>query len=260
MSSTQNPNFTDQPINAIDDVIRLMEEIITASQQANDPLGYFAVLYQKVTKKVKEQINNGFFDDGVRMERLVIVFAGRYFEAYVAHQKGQPVTASWQKAFDLATSYWPIVIQHILIGINAHINLDLGIAAAEISRNKDLETLSGDFNKINDILASLVDEVQQNLTFIWPPFSFILRRMGKLDNLLVDFSMEVAREGAWKFANTVFNQSANELEQLIAVRDEKVTQIGSLITQPGRFANILLGIVRMMERGSVSKKIEYLRV
>ena len=119
-------------INSIEEVISELQKIISECETNNNPLGYFAALYQKVTIKVKDGIENHIFDDGLRMEKLDVVFAKRYIEAYYAWQKKDTVTKSWQKAFELSTDYWPVVLQHLLIGMNAHINLDLGIASAEI--------------------------------------------------------------------------------------------------------------------------------
>ena len=140
-------------INSIDQVIALLDEIVSETEKSNNPLGYFAALYRNVTIKVKEGILNNFFDDGLRMEKLDVIFAKRYLDAYYSWQKNEPVTQSWQKAFELSTGFWPIVLQHLLIGINAHINLDLGIAAAEVSKNKNINDLENDFNKINEILS-----------------------------------------------------------------------------------------------------------
>lgn len=248
-------------MNSIDNVIDALEAIIIECENNNDPLGYFAVLYQKVTKKVKEGIEAGFFDDGPRMERLDVIFAKRYIDAYHAFRGGQPVTASWQRAFLLSSSYWPTVIQHLFMGINAHINLDLGIVAAEISRERheDISALEGDFNKISDILSSLVDEVQQSLYYIYPFLRGMLRLAGKVDNLLIDFRMKIARTGAWKYALSLFSGTPEEIEPSIATRDEKVARIGDLITEPGFFAKITLGIIRLVERGSIAQKIEYLK-
>ena len=58
----------------IDDVILVLEEIILESIQNNDPLGYFASLYQRVTRKVKKGIEENYFEDGPRMEKLDILF------------------------------------------------------------------------------------------------------------------------------------------------------------------------------------------
>ena len=101
----------------IDEVIVILDTIISTSEKNQDPLGYFAVLYRKVTLKVKEGIAEGFFDDNPRMERFDVVFANRYIEAYMAYQNKEAITHSWERAFALSKKYWPIVLQHLLIGL-----------------------------------------------------------------------------------------------------------------------------------------------
>jgi len=187
-------------IKTIDQVITALDQIIQDSIDKENCAGYFAALYRKVTIKVKEGIDQNYFDDGPRMEHLDVVFATRYIRAYEAYWNDQPLTQSWQVAFDLTSQYWPIVLQHLLIGMNAHINLDLGIAAAEISEGENIDNLQDDFDKINEILSSLVHEVDQDLAEIWPTFRIIVKALGKVDDYLVDFSMKLARDGAWKFA------------------------------------------------------------
>ena len=248
-----------KPITTIDDVIAVLDEIITESSASQNTLGYFAVLYQKVTLKVKEGIDTGYFDDGPRMEKLDVVFAKRYIDAYYAWRNGQPVTTSWEKAFNLSENKNLLVIQHLLLGMNAHINLDLGIAAAEISSPSNIDKLEDDFKRINEILASMVDEVQQGLSSIWPFLRKILALLGQIDNFLVDFSMQIAREGAWKFACNFVVQSQTARPGAIAARDEKVARKTNLITDPGRFVRFLFLIIRLTERGSVAEKIKKLR-
>ncbi|MFY0631755.1 MAG: hypothetical protein JXR05_15425 [Flavobacteriaceae bacterium] len=245
-----------KPIHTIDEVIAILDGIIEQSKINNDPLGYFAALYQKVTVKVKEGIAKGFFEDGPRMEKLDIIFASRYIDAYFAYQKSKPITASWEKAFNLSNKYWPIVLQHLLIGMNAHINLDLGIAAAQVMEGKDINDLKGDFDKINDVLSSLVVDVENDLSEIWPGLKRILKWTRKIDNYLVDFSMEIARDGAWKFAVELAGTSVNHQPALIASRDQSVAKTGGLITHPGWIASGLFKIIRLGERGAVSDKIK----
>jgi hypothetical protein len=244
-----------KPIHTIDEVIELLEGIIEQTKINNDPLGYFAALYKKVTEKVKEGIADNFFDDGPRMERLDIIFASRYLDAYFAYQKSQSVTESWEKAFKLSKKYWPIVLQHLLIGMNAHINLDLGIAAAEVMKGKDINDLKDDFDKINTILSSLVMEVQNDLAEIWPTLKKILKWTGKVDDFLVDFSMEIARDGAWKFAVEVAGTPENKIPSVIELRDQKVAKIATIVSNPGWIVNMIFGIVRLGEKGTVSQKI-----
>ena len=239
----------------INEVIAALDHIIAESIENNDPAGYFATLSLKVTIKVKEGIASGYFNDGPRMEQLDVFFAIRYLDAYEAYRKNQPVSESWRKAFGLSNQYWPIVLQHLLMGINAHINLDLGIAAAEVSKGKNLDDLETDFNKINEILSSLVREVQGNLSAVWPALKYILKWSGKIDDYLVDFSMKLARDGAWKFANQFIQVSEKEKYAAIALRDAKVAKKVNVILKPGLLATIVLRIIRITEPGSVAEKI-----
>jgi hypothetical protein len=248
-----------QQIQTIDEVIDLLEEIVSESVQNNDPLGYFATLYLKVTIKVKKEIANGNFDDGPRMELFDVVFAKYYLAAYYSFRKNEPIRESWQRAFKLSYQYRPIVLQHLLMGMNAHINFDLGIVAAEISRGKNLSDLENDFNKINAILSSLVHDVQGNISAVWPALKYILKWTGKVDDYLIDFSMKLARDGAWKFANEFSKTPEYEQKNTLETRDQKVANVVKVITQPGLLATIALLIIRITERGSVAEKIQKLK-
>lgn len=246
-------------LNTIDDVIEALDAIIIQCEAENDTAGYFAVLYRKVTNRVKTGIANNEFEDGARMEKLDVIFASRYLDAYHAWKLNQPITAPWKKAFDITTSYWPIMLQHLLIGMNAHINLDLGIAAAEVSAGKNINDLQNDFNKINTILSSLVAEVQNGLAEIWPGLKWILQRTNKVDDFMVDFSMQLSREGAWKFAVSLAACEQKNLKNMIDARDIIVADKSKIITYDGFWASLILGIIRIGERGTIKQKIEKLK-
>ncbi len=245
-------------VNTIDDVIALLDNIISDSKIKNSPLGYFAALYRKVTVKVKTEIANNYFDDGNRMEKLDVIFAKRYIDACFLWHENKTVTQSWQKTFEYLNKSRPIVLQHLLMGMNAHINLDLGIAAAEVSKNANIYSLENDFKKINEILSSLVNEVQNDLAEIWPTLKKILQKTKGAESFAVDFSMELAREGAWKFALALAEVTDEKIEGLIKSRDEKIAGKAELISNPGLVANLILTIIRLGEKGSVKEKIEKL--
>jgi len=239
----------------ITQVITELNAIIVSSQNNNDPLGYFAALYQKVTTKVKEGIDEGTFEDGPRMEQLDVIFANRYLDAYKAFQDQTTVTECWQEAFEMSTQYWPIVLQHLLIGMNAHINLDLSIAAAQVMEGKDIHTLKNDFDKINEILSALVAEVEEDLSAIWPTLKKLLMWSQKVDDFLIDFSMELARNGAWEFAVALSKLEGEALNKAIQARDFKVAKKGRIIKPSGFIATIILRIIRIGEQGTVGEKI-----
>ena len=242
-------------ITTIDEVLSALDQIIQESKEQSSPLGYFAALYKKVTQKVRDGIDDGFFDDAPRMERLDVIFANRYISAYKAYQKHEPVTLSWMQAFQLSKKYCPIVLQHLLIGMNAHINLDLGIAAAEVMKGKDIQSLKDDFDRINDILSSLVADVEQDLSEIWPTLKKILQWTVHIDDFLIDFSMQLARDGAWSFAKILYRTTEEHQVTLIRSRDQSVAKIGRLVSRPGLIVGIIFKIIRLGERGTVIDKI-----
>lgn len=242
----------------IDQVIQDLEQIVQDSKADESTLGYFAALYLKVTKEVKLKIDQGFFDDNLRMEHLDVVFANRYLDAYKTFKNGGVTTQSWEVAFSASQNNKLIVLQHLLSGMNAHINLDLGIAAAEITTPENIANLEGDFNKINDILADLVGQVEQSLAKIWPALLWILKVFKKVDDFLINFSMSLARDGAWKFANEYVVLDDSQREVALLVRDQKIAKLGKAVVKPGRLERFIFWIIRMGERGTVAQKIQKL--
>ena len=248
-----------KPISTINDVINVLDSIIEECLTTENTLGYFAVLYQKVTIKVKEGIAAGFFDDGPRMENLDVIFAKRYIDAYFAWKENKKVTSSWEKAFSLAENKKLLVTQHLLLGMNAHINLDLGIAAVEVSGKTPIAELENDFIKINAILALLVDEVQNGLSSIWPLLRRILKWFGKVDNYILDFSMKIARDGAWRFACNLATFEPGHRPAQFELRDKKVAAKSAIITAPGKWIQLVLWVIRLTEIGTVAQNIKKLK-
>ncbi len=246
--------------NNIDEVITRLEQIIAECKKKEDPLGYFAALYHQVTVAVKLGIANGYFSDGARMEKLDVLFANRYLQAYAQYRQSERCTTSWQYAFNTSKESWPTVLQNLLLGMNAHINLDLGIAAAQLCPGSSIHTLKEDFDKINSILSSLVESVEKNLGKIWPKLTYILKRVGKSNSYFVDFSMQCARDGAWKFAIGYAQLPPTGHLACIEQRDLRIAEIAKLVSKPGFFISSLLLIIRLGEIGSVSKKIDQLCV
>ena len=245
--------------NTIEEVIQELDNIINKAETDNSRLGYFAALYRKVTVEIKKGIEDDVFEDGPRMERFDVIFANRYLKAYEQHQKGEHPSECWALAFAATSSWRPLVSQHLLLGINAHINLDLGIAAAQTSPGDELPALENDFNTINDILGRLVGVVESDLAEVWPMFGIVIRALCGLDKKLIRFSMDKARQFAWDFAVRLapLDQAAQQKE--IDDVDPKVQLLGIVIWHPGVILSTINLMIRLCERGSVAQIIGYLK-
>jgi hypothetical protein len=246
-------------LSTISDVLTRLEGIIEWAKTSNSPLGYFAVVYHITTAGVKHGIDKGIFDDCARMERLDVVFAERYFEAFDAWQAGRPVTKAWEAAFRAAENPHCTVLQHIVLGMNAHINLDLGIAAAQTAPGSSIAEVKEDFYRINDIIAGLVDEVQDRLAAIFPVFGLLDRALRSRDERMANLTIRYARSGAWTAATTLATLEQQEHERIIRELDAGVWVLASRIQTPGSWLTPALRVVRWGETGSVRRKIEKLQ-
>lgn len=242
----------------IDEVIAELDQIIATAKQEKNRIGYFAALYRKVTIAVKEGIQAGDFEDGARMGRLDVTFANRFLDAYSAHRNGGRVTRSWRLCFKAVRSWRPIVLQHLLLGMNAHINLDLGIAAAQTSPGGDLPNLKTDFNRINAVLSSLVGGVKEELSQIWPPLRLLDRLAGTADDRIIDFSMGLARDQAWDFAEKLAPLAEAAQSPAIERQDRWTAKFGRRIRKPGFLVRLVFLRIRMGEKGNVPEIIEIL--
>jgi hypothetical protein len=239
----------------IDDVVVALDDIIARARDENSRLGYFPALYRRVTVEVGNGIERGAFEDGERMEAFDVLFAGRYIDAYQRFLSGERVTGSWAVAFRAAQDRRPIVVQHLVFGMNAHINLDLGIAAARIAPGRALPGLRRDFEEINAILKSLVDDVEERLAGVWPWLRPLDWLAGGLDERLAGFSMEVARDHAWRFAEQLASLDEAGQEEQIARVDDWIEAFGMRLWHPSRWLSLPLALVRLGERGSVQSII-----
>ncbi|MCA1781678.1 MAG: DUF5995 family protein [Intrasporangiaceae bacterium] len=110
----------------IDEAIAAMDGLIDRALDTGDPRGYFTCVYRSVTARVRDGIRAGEFDDCERMERFDVAFARLYLDAAEGFDAGTEISQSWRVVFEAPPT--ALALQHVMVGMNAHINLDLGLA------------------------------------------------------------------------------------------------------------------------------------
>ena len=244
---------------SIKEVISQLERIVEEASQKNSNFGIFAQLYLFVTREVEKGIFENRFEDGERMEKLDVLFANRYLQAFECYQNGEQLTRSWKAAFDAAKKNDLLVIQHLFMGMNAHINLDLGIAATETVSKNELQSLKNDFDGINAILVKSIEFVQQKLNHI-SPLLFLLDWVGKKsDEHLMEFSLRQARSQAWGAAVRLSKiDSPIAKKEQIDELDNYVAILNQFILEPGLFGGVIVKLIKRLEEKDPSKIIKQL--
>ena len=235
----------------IDDALLEMNAVIVRCRQQRTRLGFFAVLYRDVTLRVKAAIAAGRFQDGARMERLDAIFAARYLEAVQQLWSGSVPSRSWRVAFDAATQPGPIVLQHLLLGMNAHINLDLSIAAVRTSPGPDLHALKHDFQEITRLLDEMINDVQRRIDRISPWMGVLDRLGGRTDERVCSFCIGEARTLAWSSAHELATARESEFPAIVDRQDHIVAGLGKLVRNPGPWVRASLLLVRARESSDV---------
>ncbi len=229
---------------SIDEVVDALTVIIEQARGEHSRLGYFPALYRRVTRAVRDGIAQGRFQDGARMERLDVVFANRYLAAYDEWRAGQAVSRCWLLAFQAAGRADRTIIQHLLLGMNAHINLDLAVAAAEVAPGPAIATLQGDFQEINQILNEQVDGVQDAIASVSPLMWMLDTVGGRHEERMVEFSMAKARDAAWMQAKFFAGLGTGEKPAAIGAVDTGITVIGAGVLDPPEF--LMRATIRMV--------------
>lgn len=242
----------------INDVLFRLDEIVEECRISQSRIGYFAILYRQVTRRVKEGILQCEFEDNPRMEMLDVLFAKRFIDAYDLWRGGQKPSKSWFVAFEASMKSNHLVLQHLFLGINAHINLDLGISASETMADKTIAGIEGDFNKINAVLAELVEGVKANISMISPIFGWLMPLTKGRDEMLLNFSIQSARNGAWKFAGEY--HAAVDKILIIKDRDQNISSLAVKLINPGKLLSAIIKIVGFAEWKSVSRTMDQLDV
>lgn len=232
----------------IDEVLQELAAVTAKARQERSRLGYFACLYRRVTSEVKRGIETGRFEDGPRMERLDVVFANHYLEALGAWRAGRPVSGCWRLAFEAAAQDGHVILQDLLAGMNAHINLDLAVAAAEVAPGASIHALRNDFMEINRVLAEQIDGVQDALGPVSPWLWILDVAGGRREEWLVEFSLEKARNVAWRNALELAQRQREAWTSPIASMDTLVEGVGrAVLNPPGRVLRTALWIIRKRE-------------
>ena len=142
-------------------MIRAVEaELRSIAESSDDAIGYFPAVYSRVTTQIALSIERGEFADGDRMNVFATEFASRYLDAW---NRKVPRPRCWQATWDVAEENL-LIVQHLLLGINAHVNFDLPQSVAAVARQSgDLAGAREDFDTVNDLLSSVSVDVLGDL-------------------------------------------------------------------------------------------------
>src|SRR3984885_4673850 len=141
--------------------------------------------------------------------------------------------------------------------MSAHINLDLGIAAVEVAEG-NLEGLHNDFDEINIIISALTYQVLNDIDRVSPLLSLLGLHAGDSTSILIQFSIDNARDGAWCFAEDLATKKGADYEACITKRDQTIYQLGTGLVKTKGFMRFTIWLIHLFEWKNPAKIIKLL--
>ena len=251
MSQTDLLHHLSGSYTSVDDVLQEFEWLENHIFQSGDLRGVFATAYLHISHAIARELEADQFENREWSASYMIRFANLYREAlhHYENNRVREVPKSWLIAFDLAEKRKGFIIQHLLLGINAHINHDLAIALSDVGLEPERVEKKSDYDRINQILREATDGLKKTVTEKYAP---ILKRLddisGEISNDVANFSIPKARKHAWTFGIALHSSgSQKEKKLLLKSLDEQAAVLARLI------------IASLLQHPSVTETVSFLK-
>jgi hypothetical protein len=176
----------------------------------------FNGMYMQVTRAVRDAIAS--FESPAFVERLDVLFAEFFFQAYDAATAHAWVSKAWAPLFERKDEQGVLPLQFAIAGMNAHINNDLSHALVLTWRELDIRPSRDspeyrDYVEVNKILEATQKRVRGPLA------DYLIRDMdtllGTADDFLALWSIGKAREDAWRRARKMLDEPDADYESFM---------------------------------------------
>jgi hypothetical protein len=220
-----------------------IEALRSVALDADDAGGHFPAMYARVTDRIRSEVAAGRFDDGEAMVGFAQAFASRYL---LPMSGAAPMPTCWRSARDEVGNDRLLIVQHLLLGINAHVNHDLPLVVVQLADQRgEISALRSDFDAINTVLAETMPAVLRDLGRVSRWVNVLAAQGGRR---VFKFSLEAARHQAWRSAQALFDLDPEQRAAEVTGIDGIVTGLARVVTRPGRpFSWMVAGGRRLEE-------------
>ena len=148
-----------------------------------------------------------------------------------------------------------MLVQHVLLGVNAHINLDLAVAAAQTSPGEEIGGLKGDFDRVNQVLLDVLCRLQGALDELSPLLRGLDVVLGRFDEEILGFQVERARAESWDAAVLLAGQTPDARQATVRMLDRYASGLGRVVLAPPFPVPAALQVIRFAERTPMGRAV-----
>lgn len=225
-----------------------------ALRSRHDRRSVFLTAYLVITREIKRRVETNGFADNVWVGRYLVAFVNLYRQALADYEAGNlnAVPKAWKMSFQTSIGGSGLLMQDLLLGINAHINHDLALALDAVSIDPNRPQRYQDHSAVNAALAAATDQLKQQVMALYAPgLEPLDQAASPLDDWMALFSVAKAREAAWQFAVALANARDQGERQLITrCLDDGSAVLAQLILAPTLKDPQVVPVLRQIEQST----------
>ena len=233
-------------------VVNELAEHVNETLEGNPLRAIFGAVYYRMAVEIQKFIDSDQCENPDLIRELDAVFAEQYFYACRTPSPPPP----WMQAFH-AENLDLTLVQHLLLGMNAHIIYDLPLALADAARSiHGLNEIRADYDRITNIFVELIPKVEETIGSYSKLIGCTHYFVRGADSSIFLRMIVRARSRAWKTARKLLSAgSMLEQDTLVYHMSFTSSQSAAVIADPGNglvlplqlFVDGLLWIIRKSE-------------
>ncbi|MFB7591317.1 DUF5995 family protein [Streptomyces sp. NPDC056169] len=225
-----NAEFT-LPAERVTLVAGLLADRVRQYDTARDRRAAFAYTYYRLTTALATGLEKGTpeFHDPPWVAELCETLAAAYFsamdsiDAWLAARSGgsadevrpgdlpDSVPQPWRDVFAASSVRRSYMLEDVLFSMMAHMSYDLPEALRRMATSTGDRGRIADFHRMNDVLASCIDGVQDDLAArYFHGLSSLDKLFTRSDELLTNYGIRVARSLAWFNCDRLLDPDSTE--------------------------------------------------
>mgnify|MGYP001390700617 CR=1 FL=1 len=200
----QITHLTQQPYHTVAAAEKSLRGLEGFFRHSKDNRGLFVIAYAEMTTRLKKALTglHSPFNEPAWVTDYLLAFANLYREALHGFITGATIPAAWRIAFERAADDRGVIsLQHLLLGINAHIGHDLPLSLQQVGlgEGQTQQRRYADHQRVNEILKAATDPIQDKVTrfHLSQGFSLLEKIIGPFDEGLTNYFFKRQRTRAW---------------------------------------------------------------
>jgi len=237
-----------QTVNETEAKILCLADILYSNRDCRSA---FLQIYTIVTGNVRRYIDRpGYFRNATWVAQYLISFGNLYREALLNFEQGNmsAVPDCWQTAHTFSRADQGLLLQHIMLGMNAHIVRDLAYAVTEIGITPNEADKLHDHEAVNAILLqSFSEAINMTARMYSPDLKIVASLIGpKALDAIFQFLMSTVRDVSW-YEAVQMSKGGNAQSQMQQLIDSASTTIAALTVAEPPPNSALMFLLRALE-------------